>query len=228
MARMKYGEINQHNSLDIKYLSPATGGIFYCSNNKYSLIVSTFGVITLIIIKLSLMATWALDANHSEVTFKVKHLVISSITGKFKSFEGTVESDKEDFTDARIQFSADVNSIDTGNEQRDGHLKSPDFFDAANNPKIHFESTGITKKGSDFQVHGNLTIRGVTKPVELLADFGGIQKDFYGNTVAGFEISGKINRKEYGLHWSAVTETGGIVVGDDVKLSVNAEIVKKG
>ena len=174
------------------------------------------------------MATWALDTNHSEVTFKVKHLVISSVTGKFKSFEGSVESDKEDFTDARIQFSADVNSVDTGNEQRDGHLKSPDFFDAANHPKIHFESTSITKKGSDFQVQGNLTIRGVTKPVELLADFGGIQKDFYGNTVAGFEITGKINRKEFGLHWSAVTETGGIVVSDDVRLSVNAEIVKKG
>jgi polyisoprenoid-binding protein YceI len=224
---MKYGENNQHNSLNISYLSPANGGIFYCSNKKGSIIVS-FDVLTLIIVKLSLMATWALDANHSEVTFKVKHLVISSITGKFKSFEGTVESDKEDFTDARIQFSADVNSIDTGNEQRDGHLKSPDFFDAASHPKIHFESTGIVKKGSDFQVHGNLTIRGVTKPVELLADFGGVQKDFYGNTVAGFEINGKINRKEFGLHWSAVTETGGIVVGDDVKLSVNAEIVKKG
>jgi polyisoprenoid-binding protein YceI len=174
------------------------------------------------------MATWVLDTAHSEVTFKVKHLVISSVTGKFKTFEGTVESDKEDFSDARIQFSADVNSVDTGNEQRDGHLKSPDFFDAANHSKITFVSTGITKKGSDYQVQGNLTIRGTTKPIELHAEFGGIQKDFYGNTVAGFEIDGKINRKDYGLHWSAVTETGGIVVSDDVKLQVNAEIVKKG
>jgi polyisoprenoid-binding protein YceI len=175
------------------------------------------------------MATWTIDTNHTEVNFKVKHLVISSVTGNFKSFEGTIESDKEDFTDARINFSADVNSIDTGNEQRDGHLKSPDFFDAANHPKLTFVSTGITQKsGHDYTVTGDLTIRGVTKPVELKAEFGGTQKDFYGNTVAGFELEGKINRREFGLQWSAVTETGGVVVSDDVKLQINAEIIKKG
>jgi len=174
------------------------------------------------------MATWTLDTVHSEVTFKVKHLVISSVTGKFKSFEGTVESDKEDFTDARINFSADVNSIDTGNEQRDGHLKSPDFFDAANHSKITFVSTAVIKKGSDYLIQGDLTLHGTTKSVELHGEFGGIQKDFYGNTVAGFELNGKINRKDYGLHWSAVTETGGIVVSDDVKLAINAELIKKG
>jgi polyisoprenoid-binding protein YceI len=174
------------------------------------------------------MATWMLDTVHSEVTFKVKHLVISSVTGKFKSFEGTVESDKDDFTDARINFSTAVDSIDTGNEQRDGHLKSPDFFDAANHPKITFVSTGVTKKGSDYLIQGDLTLRGTTKPVELHAEFGGIQKDFYGNTVAGFELSGKINRKDFGLHWSAVTETGGIVVSDEVRLAINAELIKKG
>jgi len=173
------------------------------------------------------MATWTLDTVHSEVTFKVKHLVISSVTGKFKSFEGTVESDKEDFTDARINFSADVDSIDTGNEQRDGHLKSPDFFDAASHSKITFVSTAVTKKGSDYLIQGDLTLRGTTKPVELHAEFGGIQKDFYANTVAGFELSGKINRKDFGLHWSAVTETGGIVVSDEVRLAVNAELIKK-
>lgn len=174
------------------------------------------------------MAIWTLDPVHSEVSFKVKHLVISSVTGKFKSFEGTVEADQEDFSDARITFSTDVNSIDTGNEQRDGHLQSPDFFDAASHPKISFVSTGITKKGNDYLVKGNLTIRGASHPVELQADFGGIQKDFYGNTVAGFELTGKINRKDFGLHWSAVTETGGIVVSDDVKLAINAELIKKG
>lgn len=174
------------------------------------------------------MAIWTLDPNHSEVLFKVKHLVISSVSGKFKAFEGTVESDKDDFTDAKIKFSAQINTIDTGNDQRDGHLKSPDFFDAASHPQLTFESTGIKKSGSDFVVSGNLTIRGVSKPVELKAEFGGTQKDFYGNTVAGFEIEGKINRREYGLEWSAVTETGGIVVSDDVKLQVNAELIKKG
>jgi polyisoprenoid-binding protein YceI len=175
------------------------------------------------------MATWTIDTNHTEVTFKVKHLVISSVTGKFKTFEGTIESDKEDFTDGRIKFSADVNSIDTGNEQRDGHLKSPDFFDAPNHPQLTFVSTGITKKSDhEYTVTGDLTIRGVSKPVELQAEFGGTQKDFYGNTVAGFELEGKINRREFGLQWSAVTETGGVVVSDDVKLQINAEIIKKG
>lgn len=174
------------------------------------------------------MATWTLDHNHTEVTFKVKHLVISSVTGKFKSFDGSVESDKDDFTDATIRFTADVNSIDTGNEQRDGHLKSADFFDAANHPQLTFESTSVTKKsGNEYVVSGNLTMRGKTKPVKLKAEFGGIQKDFYGNTVAGFEIEGKVNRREFGLEWSAVTETGGIVVSDDVKLQVNAELIKK-
>ena len=174
------------------------------------------------------MATWTIDTNHSEITFKVKHLVISSVSGQFKSFEGTVESDKEDFTDARITFSADIDSIDTGNEQRNGHLKSADFFDAAGFPKLTFTSTKVTKKsGNDYQVEGNLTIRGVTKPIVLTAEFGGIQKDFYNNTVAGFEMTGKINCKEFGLHWSAVTETGGIVVADEVKLFMNVELIKK-
>ena len=173
------------------------------------------------------MATWNIDNNHTEITFKVKHLVISSVTGKFKTFEGTVKSDKEDFTDARIQFSADIDSIDTGNEQRNGHLKSADFFDAEGHPKLTFASTKVTKKSdTDYQVEGNLTLRGTTKPVVLNAEFGGVQKDFYNNSVAGFEMTGKINRKDYGLHWSAVTETGGIVVADEVKLILNVEIIK--
>jgi polyisoprenoid-binding protein YceI len=175
------------------------------------------------------MAKWILDPNHSEVGFKVRHLVISTASGKFTSFEGTVESSKDDFSDAQISFSADVDSIHTGQEQRDGHLKSADFFDAANFPKISFVSTSIThKSGNEYLVKGDLTIRGTTKPIELQVEFGGTQKDFYGNTVAGFEITGKIKRLEYGLHWNAVTETGGIVVSDDVKLHINAELVNKG
>lgn len=173
------------------------------------------------------MAKWIIDTAHSEVAFKVRHLVISTASGKFTSFEGTVEADKDDFSDAKISFSADVNSITTGNEQRDGHLKSPDFFDAANHPKLSFVSTGVSKKGSDYIVKGDLTIKGATRPVELTVDFGGIQKDFYGRTIAGFEINGKINRQDYGLTWSAVTETGGIVVADEVKLHINTELVKQ-
>jgi polyisoprenoid-binding protein YceI len=174
------------------------------------------------------MAKWTIDTAHSEVTFKVRHLVISNVSGKFTSFEGTVEADKDDFSDAKISFSADIESITTGNEQRDGHLKSPDFFDAANHPKLSFTSTTVSKvKGSDYLVKGNLTIKGVTKPVELEVEFGGVQKDFYGRTIAGFEVNGKINRQDYGLTWSAVTETGGIVVADDVKLHINTELVKE-
>lgn len=174
------------------------------------------------------MATWTIDTTHSEVTFKVKHLVISTVTGKFKSFEGTVESDKEDFSDAKVKFSVDINSIDTGNEGRDGHLKSPDFFDAEKFPAMSFESTSLANQGGgEYEVTGNLTIKGVTKPVVLDVEFGGIQKDFYGNTVAGFEVSGKINRQDFGLTWSAVTETGGIVVSDEVKLHINVEAIKK-
>lgn len=174
------------------------------------------------------MAKWIIDTNHTEIGFKVKHLIISTVSGKFTSFEGTVESDKEDFSDAKISFSAAIDSVHTGNEQRDGHLKSADFFDAANYPTLNFASTSIAHKGgSSYIVKGDLTLRGVTKPLELTVEFGGIQKDFYGNTVAGFEITGKINRQAYGLSWSAVTEAGGIVVSDDVKLHINAEIIKK-
>ena len=174
------------------------------------------------------MAIWTLDTMHTSVTFKVRHLVISSVTGHFKTFDATVESGKDDFTDARIQFSADINSIDTGVEQRDNHLKSPDFFDAANHPKLNFVSTGIEKKGEgDYKIKGDLTIRGVSKPVVLDAEFGGIQNDMYGRTVAGFELTGKIDRQEYGLTWSAVTEAGSIVAGNDVKIIIAAELIKQ-
>jgi polyisoprenoid-binding protein YceI len=174
------------------------------------------------------MAKWITDPAHSEIGFKVKHLVISSVSGKFTSFNAEVTADKEDFTDAKIFFSADINSITTGNDQRDGHLKSPDFFDAASHPKLTFESTKVEKKGdSEYKVTGNLAIRGTSKPIVLDAEFGGVQTDFYGNTVAGFELTGKINRKEFGLHWNGITEAGSIVVSDEVKLIIAAEIVKQ-
>ena len=174
------------------------------------------------------MATWTIDTAHSEIGFKIKHLVISTVSGKFTSFEGKLEGDPEDFTQSQISFTADIDSINTGNEQRDGHLKSGDFFDSAKHPKLSFSSTAIVNKnGSDYKVTGDLTIRGTTKPITLNVDFGGIQNNMYGQTVAGFEITGKINRQEYGLTWSAVTEAGGIVVSDDVKLAIDAELVKQ-
>ncbi len=174
------------------------------------------------------MATWKIDASHSEITFKVKHLVISTVSGKFNEFDATVEAEKDDFSDAQVSFSAKIDSISTGNEQRDGHLKSADFFDAAGHPELTFKSTALKQvSGSDYELTGDLTIRGTTKPVTLKAEFGGIQNDFYGNTVAGFELTGKINRQDFGLTWSAVTEAGGVVVSDEVKLAVNVELIKQ-
>jgi len=174
------------------------------------------------------MSKWIIDTVHSEVAFKVKHLVISNASGKFTVFEGTVDSSKDDFSDAKISFSADIASIHTGQEQRDGHLKSADFFDAEKYPKLSFVSSSLTPiSGSDYKLKGDFTMHGVTKPIELEVDFGGIQKDLYGQTVAGFEITGKVKRSDFGLNWSAVTEAGGLVVGEDVKIHINAEIIKK-
>ncbi|RYY38030.1 MAG: polyisoprenoid-binding protein [Sphingobacteriaceae bacterium] len=176
---------------------------------------------------MSTLTKWVLDPMHSEVQFKVKHLVISTVTGSFKSFEGNLETDNEDFTGAKIQFSLDVNSLDTNQEQRDAHLKSPDFFDAEQYPKITFVSTAFTKDGEDYTLTGDLTIKDVTKPVTLTVEHGGLAGDFYGNTKAGFEITGKINRKEFGLTWDGVTEAGSIVVGEDIKLLINVQFAKQ-
>lgn len=170
------------------------------------------------------MARWKIDTAHSEVKFKVKHLVVSTVTGHFNQFSATVDTDTSDFSDARITFEADIDSIDTKNAQRDGHLKSPDFFDAANHPKLSFTSTHVNKRSAtDYEVEGNLTIRGTTKPVTLHVTYNGTVKGFGGVEVAGFEIVGKINRQEFGLSWSALTEAGGVVVSDEVKLEIFAE-----
>ena len=174
------------------------------------------------------MTTWRIDTAHSEIGFKIKHLVISTVSGKFTSFEGKIDGEPGDLEHAKISFSADVDSIQTGNEQRDGHLKSADFFDTAEHPKLTFVSTKIEHKdGSEYKVTGDLTLKGIKKAVTLNVEFGGIENNLYGQTVAGFEITGKINRHNFGLTWSAVTEAGGIVVSDEVKLVINTELVKE-
>jgi polyisoprenoid-binding protein YceI len=175
------------------------------------------------------MATYKIDVDHSDIMFKVKHLMISTVTGIFKKFDATLQVNEEDLSDAKVSFEADVDSIDTKNEQRDGHLKSDDFFNAEQFPKMTFKSTSI-EKGSDdeYKLVGDLTLRDITKPVELKVEYNGTTKDPWGYERKGFEISGKINRKEYGLNWSAVTEAGGLVVADDVKLAMNVEMVKQG
>jgi polyisoprenoid-binding protein YceI len=172
------------------------------------------------------MAQWIIDPAHSEIGFKVKHLVISTVTGQFRQFSGTVQASRPDFSDARIQFEADVTSISTHNEQRDSHLKSPDFFDAANHPKMIFVSSAMTQKGSgEYVLAGEMTMRGVTRRVELDVVYNGTVKGFEGD-VAAFEITGKLNRQDFGLRWNALTESGGVVVSDEVRLAIVVELKK--
>jgi polyisoprenoid-binding protein YceI len=171
---------------------------------------------------------WVIDPMHSEVEFKVKHLMISTVTGKFNSFAAEVATPGEDFAHAQIHFTADTASINTGNDQRDGHLKSDDFFNAEQFPKMTFNSTAVTKNSdNEYKVTGDLTIRDITKSVTLDVEFNGTMTDPYGQHKAGFEVTGKINRKEFGLQWSATTEAGGIVVSDDVKIHANVQFVKQ-
>ncbi|TNE72975.1 polyisoprenoid-binding protein [bacterium] len=175
------------------------------------------------------MKTWNIDTAHSEIKFKVKHLVVSTVTGHFDTFSGYVQTEGNDFTNAKVYFEADVNSINTKQAQRDGHLKSADFFDAENHPKLTFKSVTFSKKTDDhYLLSGDLTIRGTTKMVILDVIYNGTVKGFGGDfNVAGFEISGKINRKDFGLNWSALTEAGGVVVADEVKLEITAELIEQ-
>lgn len=174
------------------------------------------------------MSNYILDPMHSEITFKVKHLMITNVTGSFQNFFANMTAASEDFSDAAISFEAAIASISTGNEQRDTHLKSEEFFDATNFPTLNFVSSALTKKaGSNYTLIGNLTLKGITKEVTLDVEFGGTMTDFYGQFKAGFEISGTINRSEFGLTWSAVTEAGGVVVSDEVKLHMAVQMIKQ-
>jgi polyisoprenoid-binding protein YceI len=168
---------------------------------------------------------WKVDPMHSEVQFKVRHLVISTVTGSFGSFDGTIEAAEDGFEGASANFSAEVNSISTGVSDRDNHLKSGDFFDAEAHPQITLNGT-FKKSGDGYTLEGPLTIKGTTKDVSLQADFGGTMVDGYGQTKAGFELNGKISRKEFGLTWNQMTESGGVVVGDEVKLIFNVQFTK--
>jgi polyisoprenoid-binding protein YceI len=167
---------------------------------------------------------WAVDNAHSNVKFTVTHLLISEVEGHFKSFTGNLQSSKPDFTDAKIDFSVDIASINTDNEMRDKHLKSDDFFNAEKFPKMTFKSL-LFKKISDkkYELTGDLTIRDVTKMVKFDVTYGGTVKDGYGNTKAGFKATATINRFDYNLKWNSVTEAGGVVVGSEVKILLNLE-----
>ena len=167
---------------------------------------------------------WALDLAHSEIQFKVKHMMIATVTGGFDKFDVQVAADNDNFSDAEISFTAETASINTGSEQRDGHLKSADFFDAENFPELKFEATHYD--AASGKLTGNLTIKDTAKPVTLDVDFGGIGKDPWGNTKAGFTLSGKINRKEWGLNWNAALEAGGVLVSEDVRLLSEIQLMK--
>ncbi|GGI28071.1 YceI family protein [Pedobacter mendelii] len=175
------------------------------------------------------MATtkWILDPTHSELQFKVKHLMITTVTGSLKSFTADLTSEGDEFENGEIAFSGEIASLDTGNTDRDNHLKSGDFFDAEKFSTIEFKSSSIEKDGVDYLVTGDLTIKGETKSVKLTAEFGGIATDPWGNTKAGFTLSGKINRSDFGLTWNAALETGGVMVSEEVRILGELQFVKQ-
>jgi len=170
---------------------------------------------------------WVIDPAHSEIQFKVKHLMITTVTGYFKEFSAKAETNGDDFANSSISFEAQTASVDTNNQQRDDHLRSADFFDSANHSTLRFVSTSM-EKGDDntYKLKGNLTIKDVTSPVVLDAEFGGLMKDPWGNQKAGFSLSGKINRKDWGLNWNAALETGGLLVSDDVRLYCEIQLLQ--
>lgn len=171
---------------------------------------------------------WKIDPAHSEILFKVKHLMITTVTGHFKQFDLSAETETDDFKTAKkIEFTADINSINTNNEQRDTHLKSADFFHAEEHSQLRFVGSKYEAKGDEAKLQGDLTIRGVTKPITLNVEFAGIVVDPYGQTKAGFTVDGKISRKEFGLTWNAVTEAGSVVVSDEIKIHAEVQVVKQ-
>jgi polyisoprenoid-binding protein YceI len=171
------------------------------------------------------MNTWKIDPYHSEIKFKVKHLVISTVTGHFDKFDASIFIEGDDFENAKVIFEADASSINTKNEMRDNHLKSADFFDAENHPKITFVSDSFKKESDgNYKLTGNFTMRGVTKEITLDVTYNGKALGLDGIDTTGFEISGKVNRFDYGLEWNTLTEAGGITVGSDVKIEIFAEM----
>jgi len=172
--------------------------------------------------------TWALDPTHSELLFKVKHLMITNVKGEFRSFNASLESVGTDFSKAKVTATVDADSIFTNNTDRDNHLKSADFFDVENHKELTFEGTSFTKLDDDnYQLKGDLTIKGVTKEISLNVEFGGMAKDPWGNEKAGFSISGKFNRKDWGLNWNAALEAGGVMVSDEVRINGEVQFVKQ-
>ncbi len=171
--------------------------------------------------------TWTIDQSHTNLGFQVRHAMIAKVRGNFADFSGSFTIDGANPAASTAELTIQTASINTGNADRDGHLKSPDFFDAEKNPTITFTSTGVEVKGDDIVVTGDLTINGVTKSVAVNYELTGTSVDPWGNTRVGFEGEAKINRKDFGLTWNAALETGGVMVGDEIKLALDVEAVKQ-
>lgn len=170
--------------------------------------------------------TWTVDPAHTEIHFRARHMVISTVTGKFDRFEATAITENDSLENAKVTFTADTASVNTGTKQRDDHLRSDDFFNAEKYPTLTFESTSFTQAGNEnYKLKGNLTIRDVTKPIELEVEYGGEIKDPYGNRRVGFTVTGKVSRKMFGLKYNALIESGGAVVSDEIKIDCHAEFI---
>lgn len=173
-------------------------------------------------------SVWNVDASHSALEFSVKHMMIANVRGQFHNFQASIVADPQDLTTAEIEVTVDVNSIDTRDEQREGHLKSADFFDVENYPNLTFKAAQIERKSGDkYTMTGDMTVRGVTKPVSFDVTFEGQGKDPWGNEKAGFSAVATINRKDFGLNWNALLETGGVLVGENVKINVEIEALRQ-
>lgn len=170
---------------------------------------------------------WTLDKAHTQIQFRVKHLMITTVTGSFGNFDATVETKGDDFKTSKIWFTADTDSVSTGNVDRDVHIKSPDFFDVVTYPKLKFESSRVKKLDEKhFRLYGSLTIRNITKEIEMDVEFTGLVKDPWGKNKAGFNVSGKVDRRDFGLRWNVITEAGNILVGEEAKISCEVQLVE--
>ncbi|RLD60640.1 MAG: polyisoprenoid-binding protein [Bacteroidetes bacterium] len=185
-------------------------------------------IVLILVISINAQNNWAFDVAHSSVNFTVSHMVISEVDGRFDKFEGSVSNLKDDFSDAKIEFTIDVASVNTGDEKRDTHLKNVDFFDAEKFPKMKFASKSMKKvSGNKYKLTGSFTMHGVTKDVTLDAKYGGTIKDPWGNTKAGFKITGVLNRTDWGLKYNSVMEAGGLMIGEEIEITCKIELIKK-
>ena len=171
---------------------------------------------------------WVIDPTHSEIGFKVKHMMFTNVSGKFSKFDATIEAEDSNLENAKIEFTGAIDSVTTGNSDRDTHLLSADFFDAAQFPEIKFSATSFTKiNEGEYELVGDLTLHGVTKSVKLAADYGGLMKDPWGNTKMALALEGKINRKDWGLNWNSALETGGVLVSEEVRLNIELQFLQQ-